>query len=55
MGFRQSAAPAARGKITVNYASNRLYYCVVFSYKQFTNVAAGLSIQAGGPRVGNPC
>jgi hypothetical protein len=35
---------------------NRLNYCVIFIVcTQFTNVAAGSIIQAGGPRVGDPC
>jgi hypothetical protein len=45
----------ACGKITVSGVPNRQNYCVIFIvYIQFTNVAAGCSIQAGGQRVGDP-
>jgi hypothetical protein len=42
-------------KITISGITNRLNYCVIFVlYTQFTNAAAGCTIQSGGPRVGDP-
>jgi len=41
---------STHGKITVSVIPNCLNYCEVFVvYTQFTNVAAGCVIQAGGP------
>ena len=50
-----SCSRAERGKITINVIPYCLNYCVIFLVRaQFTNVAAGLIIQAGGPRFEDP-
>ena len=50
----QAGSRAARGRLTVHATPNRLNYCVISAvHTQFTNVAVGLIIQAGGPRVGD--
>jgi hypothetical protein len=49
----RAGSRAARGKI--NGTPYSLNYCVIsIVHTQFKNVAAGRTIQAGVPRVGNP-
>jgi hypothetical protein len=52
----QAGSRAPRGKIRLSGLPNRLNYFVFFIvHTQFTNMAAGRIIQAGGPRGGDPC
>jgi hypothetical protein len=52
----QALSRASPTKITVSCIPNRLYYFVIFIvHTQFTKMAAGRIIQAGGPRCRDPC
>ena len=53
--LEQAGSRVPRGKITVSDVPNCLNYFVIFvMHSQFTNMAAGRIIQAGGPRGGDP-
>ena len=53
--LQQAGSRAPHGEITVSGMTNSLNYFVIFVVDtQFTNMAAGRIIQAGGPRGGDP-
>ena len=53
--LQQAGSRAPHGEITVSGMTNSLNYFVIFIVDtQFTNMAAGRIIQAGGPRGGDP-
>jgi len=54
-GYCKTGSRAPCGKITVSDMLNCLNYFVIFVvHSQFTNMASGRIIQAGGPRGGDP-
>ena len=51
----RAGSRAALGKTAISGTPNCLKRRVILWYAQFTNMAAALMSQTGGPRVADPC